>query len=73
MPQPKNIQTILNNVKYISRPIEIISQLFNHYKGREYSLIQLLYKKGVTQAEIAKTLQVDPAVISRNYPKGDIK
>lgn len=51
-------------------PLKIISQLFDYYKGREYSLVQLLYKFGATNPEIGKALGIDPSLVSRNYPRG---
>lgn len=54
-------------------PLKIISELFDYYKGREHALVQLCFSKGVTTNEVADALQVDPALISRNYPRGGKK
>ena len=62
-----------HSVNSTSTPAKIIGQLFDYYKGREYSLVNLLRSKGVTNTEIASALGIDPTLISRNWPKGGSK
>jgi DNA-binding MarR family transcriptional regulator len=68
MSAAKNDTTKKQDVK-IPRPTQIIKDLFDYYKYREYRLVQLAYKKGAKNTEIAEALEIDPTLVSRQYPK----
>jgi DNA-directed RNA polymerase specialized sigma subunit len=72
MSQARTIQTKSNPVN-LPTPVRILKDLFDYYKSREYRLVQLAYKKGANQTEVADALEVDQALVSRNYPRGGKK
>ena len=65
----RTISNTSGKSKSLSRPLEIIKDLFDYYKAREYRLVKLAYSLGAKNSDIADALEVDPGLVSRNYPK----